>query len=142
MPHLEKLKETVMSHLLETAVAAVTMLIAWTFSTIGPAVAPAILAAIPIQAVLPLLLLSLLINLILVALIYLTTRKQEFRLQYGIYWDAYKNPHCPACKKPVAYNEYVNSGWGYYCQPCQHVYPLADAFGKQVKPEQVLTELA
>jgi hypothetical protein len=141
MSFSERVKEAVLSHAVQAAVAAITVLLAWASSIIGPAVAPVILAAIPMQALLPLLLLSLLINLVLMVLLYLTTRKQELQLYYNIYWDTNKNPHCPTCTKPVAYNEYAVGGWGYYCPSCKHVYPLVDASGKTVKPEQVLAEL-
>lgn len=141
MSLLDRVKEAVLSHTVEAAAASITVLVAWTVSIIGPAAAPTILAAIPAQALLPLLLLSLLINLVLALLLYLYTRKEKLRLHYSIYWDANKNPRCPTCQNPVAYNNYTSYGWGYYCNPCKHVYQLVDASGKQVKPEQVLSEL-
>lgn len=62
--------------------------------------------------------------------------RRGLRLKYGIYWDKAKNPYCPVCKKPVSYGEYVE-GFGYYCKPCSHVYPLADASGKEYTPKDV-----
>jgi len=68
-------------------------------------------------------------------------KKPEFRLKYGIYWDSDKNPHCPNCKIPVAgYSEY-QVGKGYYCKPCNKVFPLQDSAGNDINPTQVVSEL-
>ena len=141
MALLERAKEAVLSHTVEAGVAAITVLLAWAASIIGPAVAPAMLAVIPMPALLPLLLLSLAINLVLVVFLYLVTRKNELRLHYGIYWDKKKNPYCPGCQKPVAYGDYHLAGTGYHCNTCNHVYALQDAQGKQVLPIQAQAEL-
>lgn len=140
MSLLERSKEAILSHTVEAGVTAITVLLVWASSIIVPAVAPSILAAIPAPALLPLLLLSVVINLVLVGFLYLVTRKSELKLHYGIYWDKKKNPHCPGCQKPVSY---INGmlGEGYYCKACNYVYPLQDAHGKKVQPVQAQAEL-
>ena len=85
---------------------------------------------------------SLALNLIFFIVVWITSKKEPFRLKYGIYWDKDKNPHCPSCKIPVAaYGDYQMSGKGYYCKPCQKVFALADASGKNIDPVKVLAEL-
>ena len=140
MSLLSRVKEAAMSRLVEASVAAITVLLAWIASIIGPAVWPILSQVVPADVFLPLLLLSLLLNGILVVLLVSATRKPapEFQLRYGIYWDSNNNPHCPACQKPVHYDEWAMDGWGYYCKPCNKVTPLKDATGKTFKPEQVL----
>ena len=131
-----------MSRLVEACVAAITILLAWIASIIGPAAWPLLSEVVPADAFLPLLLLSLLLNGILLALLMSVTRKPApgLQLRYGIYWDSKNNPHCPVCQKPVFYDEWTMWGWGYYCKPCDKVTPLKDATGKVLKPEQVLGE--
>jgi hypothetical protein len=116
------------------------VLLAWLTSIITPVLWPAIKAGIPSEAIFPALLLSFVINVILVALLYSATRKEDpfLQLRFGIYWDKDKNPYCPVCQKPVVYDNWELFGWGYYCTPCNKVTPLKDAHGKNLKPEQVL----
>ena len=67
--------------------------------------------------------------------------KPDFVLKYGIYWDGDKNPHCPNCKIPISgYSEYLE-GRGYYCKPCEKIFPLTDINGNNISPEQVIREL-
>ncbi len=139
MSLISRAKEAILSNTVALCVVAITALLGWVASIIGPAVWPVISAAIPVQALLPALLLSIFINLIFAVLLYSVTQKSEpeFQLRYGIYWDKNKNPHCPVCQKPVVYDNWSYQGFGYYCKPCQKVTPLKDPAGNEVKPEQV-----
>ena len=102
---------------------------------------PALESSLSKSVLLKITLASLALNIILLAIFWVTRKKSEFKLKYGIYWDSDKNPHCPACKIPTgAYNEY-QAGWGYYCKPCGKIFPLTDAAGNDIKPAQVLAEL-
>lgn len=134
-------KEELLSHMFATCVAATTVLAGWFLSLVAPILKPAILAALPAQAVLPLLLLSLLLNLIFAVLIYQTTKKQEpeLQLRFGVYWDKNKNPHCPVCQKPVRYDDWGYSGVGYYCQPCKQVTTPKDLTGKNMTSTEALS---
>ena len=122
--------------------AATTVLLAWVGSQIAPALLPAIDAALSKTALLSLLVLSIVLNLVFLALVFYLAKKPPLKLKYGIYWDKDKNPHCPSCKIPIAaYNEYTTAGKGYYCKPCNEVFPLQDARGKDIDPDMVLKEL-
>lgn len=138
----DKLKEAVLSRAVEASAASITVLLGWAVSEIAPILLPSIEAVATKKLLLSLLGLSLLLNLALLALIWLLSKKPpQFRLKYGIYWDKDKNPHCPSCKTPVAaYNEY-QSGKGYYCKPCKKVFPLADASGNDIDPKIAINEL-
>lgn len=137
----EKIKEKVIDHAAEAAIASVAVLLIWVANQLSPVVLPLIESTIPKQVLVGLFVASLLINGLLAWLIYTATKKPSFRLRYGIYWDSEKNPHCPSCKTPVAaYNKY-QSGTGYYCKPCSKVFPLADASGKDIDPAKAISEL-
>ena len=139
MSLLSKAKEAFLSRIVEVCATSITILLAWVASIVGPAVWPAVSAAMPTEALLPAFLLSLLLNLIFGVLLYFGTRKSEpeFQLKYGIYWDRNKNPHCPVCQKPVTYGSWHNNRLGYYCNPCRKLTLLRDPAGNEVMPEQV-----
>ena len=140
MSLLSNAKEAVLSNILAVCSAAITALLLWFLTLIDKSVLyKAIVEAVPAQSLLPLLLLSLLLNLILLYFLYLATQKSEpeLQLRYGIYWDKQHNPFCPVCQKPVAYDDWGIGGVGYYCQPCKKVTPLKDSLGKELKPSQV-----
>jgi len=139
MSFLEKSKEAVESRLVELFVAAITILLGWILSLVSPAIKHAILEEIPVQVFLPVLLLSILINLALLVVLFLVVRKHDnsLELRYGIYWDKQRNPHCPLCQKPVVYDDWGIGGVGYYCQPCKKVTSLQDGQGNKIKPNQV-----
>lgn len=136
---LSRAKEALLSRVVEACVAAVMVLLAWVTSIVGPAVWGAISEVVPAQALLPVLLLSVLLNLILGLLLHSATYGSETRLTLlnGIYWDKDRNPFCPVCQKPVVYDSWHTAGWGYYCKPCAKVTPLKDFSGKTLKPEDV-----
>lgn len=135
-----KFWDKLIEHAAECAVAALSILLVYVAGQLAPVALP-LLDALSNRVLLALMLASLLINVLLALLIYYVTRKSPLRLKYGIYWDKERNPHCPACEKPVAaYGEY-NSGWGYYCKPCGKVFPLADAAGNDKQPADVVREL-
>lgn len=133
----DKVKNAVQDRLIESAFAAITVLLAWLLSIIGPGIWESISASVPARAIFPVLLLSILTNIVLGALIYRAYRRPEFELRYGIYWDSGRNPHCPVCKKPVYYDTWHMHGTGYFCKPCNKVTPLKDAHGKEVQPADV-----
>lgn len=75
-------------------------------------------------------------------------RSNKLTLKCGIYWDKDKNPYCPQCQKPVSYNPNYFTGVkdlkgtilrsaGCFCKNCDHIYPISDEKGYQVKPEDV-----
>jgi hypothetical protein len=118
------------------------VLLAWAAYQVAPAILPAIESAVSKQVLLALLVTSLVLNVIFLVIVWLISKKELFRLKYGIYWDKDKNPHGPSCKTPVAaYGDYGVGGAGYYCMPCKQAFPLADASGKNIEPTQVLAKL-
>lgn len=141
MQLLEKLKEAVLSRAVEASAASMLVIAGFLANDIVLPLLPYIESAVSKKSMLSLLALSLFANIALLALIFLLTRRSQFVLKYGIYWDKDKNPHCPSCKTPVAtYNEY-SSGKGYFCKPCKKLFPLADASGNDISPEQAINEL-
>lgn len=63
---------------------------------------------------------------IIIFLSIILLKKKDMKLQYGIYWDKDKNPHCPSCKKPLgSYGEY-QLGSGFYCQSCNTIQPMSN----------------
>lgn len=142
MTFLDKVKDSIATRAAEGVAASLTVLLVWAAYQIAPLVLPAIEAAISKQVLLALLVTSFFLNVIFLVVVWLTSKKEPFRLKYGIFWDKEKNPHCPACKTPVAaYGDYPTGGKGYYCKPCNKVYALADASGKDIDPAKALAEL-
>jgi hypothetical protein len=135
-----KLKEKVVERAAEIAVTPIVVLLIWVGHELVPILLP-LADSISKQIFLALLLASLLINVLLAFLISVATKKPPFRLKYGIYWDAEKNPHCPSCKTPVAGYAQYSIGAGYQCKPCGKIYPLTDADGNDIKPSRVIGEL-
>ena len=137
----EKVKETLITRAAEGLALSVSVILIWVCSKVGPAILPALESSLSKSLLLTILLASLALNIIFLAIFWVTHKKPEFKLKYGIYWDSDKSPHCPNCKIPIgAYSEY-EAGWGYYCKPCGKIFPLTDAAGNDIKPEQVLAEL-
>jgi hypothetical protein len=137
----DKVKEALIAKAAEGLAVAVSVILIWVCSEVGPAILPALESSISKSILLKIALASLGLNLVFLLLFWLTQKKPQFRVKYGIYWDSEKNPHCPNCKIPIgAYAEY-GSGWGYYCKPCGKVFPLTDASGNDIKPNQALKEL-
>ena len=141
MSAIRKITDKVVEHAAEAAVAAVSVLLVWVAKQLSPVVVPLIESTLSNQVLVALLLASLAVNILLALIIYVVSRKPAFKLKCGIYWDREKNPHCPACQKPVAaYGEY-QSGKGYYCKPCGKVFPLADARDRDIDPANVISQI-
>lgn len=105
-------------------------------------IAPVVLSSVSPQALVRTLVLAAVLAAI--GLTYLFLRvflKNGLRLKYGIYWDDDKNPHCPVCKSPVAYDEWAFYGYGYCCKACNQIFTLADAEGNKYTPADVLKKL-
>ena len=142
MTFIEKVKDSLASRAAEGIAASLTVLLVWAAYEVAPAVLPAIEAATSKKVLLALLITSLALNVVFALVVWIGSKKEQFRLKYGIYWDKYKNPHCPACKIPVtAYSDYQAYGKGYYCKPCEKVFALADAAGRDIDPAKALEEL-
>lgn len=127
----EQLTERALLYLSGIALSALV----WVGNWVDHHIAPPVLSLVSPQFLVRLLL-SLLVILLLGLAYILLSRNRGLRLKFGIYWDKAKNPHCPVCKNPVSYGEYVE-GFGYYCNPCSHVYSLSDASGKEYTPKDV-----
>lgn len=139
---IERVKEALLSRAAEGVAASVTVLIVWTCYELAPSVLPAIESAVSKKVILALLLSSGILNVTFLLVIWSLNKKGPLRLKYGIYWDKDKNPHCPSCKKPIsAYDSYRHGGLGYYCKPCEKIFPLTDATGKNIEPAQAISEL-
>lgn len=142
MSFIDKIKESIISRAAESVAASITILLAWVAYQVTPAILPAIETALSKKVILALLLLSLVLNIIFFLFVRATSKKELFKLKYGIYWDKDKNPHCPSCKTPVAaYGSYQTGGTGYYCKPCKKVFALADASGNDIDPRTAIDEL-
>lgn len=142
MAFIQKIKDSLADKLAEAVAASVTVLLAWAAYQIAPIVLPAIESSISKRVLLALLVTSLALNAVFAVALWFTSRRSQFVLKYGIYWDRDSNPHCPSCKTPVAaYGSYQVGGKGYYCKPCKQVFKLADASGKDIAPEQAIREL-
>ena len=141
MSFTDKIKESIMSRAAESVAAAITVLIAWVAYQVAPAILPAIETALSKRVILALLLLSLVLNIVFFLFVRAVSKKESFKLKYGIYWDKDKNPHCPSCKIPVAAYGKYSSGKGYFCRSCGKLFPLADASGKDIDPQTAVNEL-
>ena len=143
MTFFRKVKDSLADRAAEGIAASLTVLLAWAAYQLAPVVLPAIESALSKQALLAILVVSLVLNVVFFIVAWLTTKSASaFRLKYGIYWDKGKNPHCPSCKTPLAaYGNYKYSGLGYFCTPCKKVFKLADASGNNVEPARAITEL-
>jgi hypothetical protein len=137
----EKVKEALIAKAAEALAVAVSVILIWVCSALGPVLLPILGNSISQVILVKVSLASLGLNLVFLLLFWITQKKPFLRLKYGIYWDSAKNPHCPNCKIPIgAYGAY-SSGQGYYCKPCGKIFPLTDALGNHIKPEQALKEL-
>jgi hypothetical protein len=144
MKLIEKIKESLLSHIAEMFAVAVIAFLIWIGKQITPIILPAIKENISKPILFSLFISSFFINFILVISIWVLNKKNkgELKLLYGIYWDKKSNPYCPSCKKPgISYDNYSINGLGYLCIPCNKVFPLKDALGNEVKPSRVLSEL-
>jgi len=141
MKFKDKLKDSITSKAAEGLAVAASIIVLWAATKITPVVLPAIESGLSKEVMVSLLLSSLALNIVLVILFWVLHKKPEFKLKYGIYWDKDKNPHCPNCKIPIgAYSEY-SAGNGYYYKPCGKIFPLTDANGNDINPQQVIDEL-
>jgi hypothetical protein len=137
----EKIKDSILSKTAEGLALSASAIIIWVGIQLGPLILPAIETTVPKITLVSLLLASLALNIILVIIFWAFNRKPELVLKYGIYWDSSKNPHCPSCRIPISgYGEY-DAGKGYYCKPCKKIFPLCDASGNEIDPEQAMREL-
>jgi hypothetical protein len=141
MSFKDKLKDSIISKAAEGLAVAASIIILWAAAKLTPVVLPAIETGLSKEVIVSLLLASLALNIILVILFWVLHKKPEFKLKYGIYWDKENNPHCPNCKIPIGgYDEY-QTGKGYYCKPCGKIFPLTDANGNNIDPQQAIDEL-
>jgi hypothetical protein len=141
MNYMKEVKEIVISRATEGLAISVTVIVIWVSSEVGHVILPAIESSHSKSQFLSLLLASLILNILFLSLFWLFRKKIDYRLKYGIFWDSDKNPHCPNCKIPISgYDKYI-TGWGYYCKPCNKVFPLSDACGNDIKPYQAISEL-
>jgi hypothetical protein len=141
MTFLATIKDKLADRAAEGIAASLTVLLVWAAYQVAPAVLPAIEAVTSKRALLALLVTSLVLNFVFVLVAFFSSKKAEFRIKYGIYWDREKNPHCPACKIPIGgYAEY-SAGKGYYCKPCNKIFRLTDVAGKDIDPMQAVSEL-
>jgi hypothetical protein len=131
-------KNSIIAKIAEILVISV---IAWISSKIIPKFWPSI-TAISSETLAPVLIGSIAINIILVAILFISNKEEDLKLKYGIYWDKNKNPFCPNCKIPIgAYDEYYMDDTGYRCKSCEKIFPLTNAKGEQITPEQAIKEL-
>jgi len=137
----EKVKESIVTRASEGLAIAVSVILIWAASKIGPILLPAIESALSKGVLVSLLLASLALNIVFLALFWILHKKPEFQLKYGIYWDKGKNPHCPNCKIPLSRYAQYQHGKGYLCQPCKKIFSLADPNGNHINPEQAINEL-
>ena len=138
----ERVKETLINRAAEGLALSVSIILIWAASKIGPVVLPILESSLSKSLLVTLLLASFALNFIFLVLFWVTRKKSEFKLKYGIYWDKDKNPHCPNCKIPIgAYGSYQSGGKGYYCKPCGKIFSLTDASGNHIEPEQAVSEL-
>lgn len=137
----DKVKESIVNRAAEGLAVSVSVILIWVASKVAPVIMPALESNLSKSLLLSLFLAALALNIIFVVVFWVTLKKPEFSLKYGIYWDPNKNPHCPNCKIPIAgYAEY-QAGKGYYCKPCKKVFPLQDAAGNDISPSQAVGEL-
>lgn len=141
MTFFEKVRDKLVDRAAEGIAAALTALLIWVAYQVAPVILPAIEAAASNKVLLALLVSSLVLNVVCVLVALSATKKEDFRVKYGIYWDRDKNPHCPNCKIPIAgYNRY-DTGKGFYCKPCNKIFRLTDVAGNDIDPLQAVSEL-
>lgn len=137
----EKVKDSIVNRAAEGLAVSVSVIIIWAASKIAPVILPALESSLSKSLLVSLLLASLALNAVFAFLYWLVSKKPEFKLKYGIYWDSDKNPHCPNCKIPIAGYDTYQSNKGYYCKPCKKVFPLQDSAGNDIEPSQATGEL-
>jgi len=118
-----KARETLKEHLPALSIGALGSLLLLTVNAVIPDALPGLLEAAKPQTYLPLLTLSLLLNLLcLFALIYEARQKpSEFTKHVGILWDDELLPHCPACETLLGGHAYYDGAPGLKCVKCDKV---------------------
>lgn len=137
----EKIKESILSKAAEGLALSASAIIIWAGIQLSPVIIPALETSVPQSTLVSLLLASLALNIILAIIFWAFNRKPDLVLKYGIYWDGSKNPHCPSCRIPISGYGNYQSARGYYCKPCKKIFPLCDASGNDIAPEQAIREL-
>lgn len=141
MTFLAIIKDKLADRAAKGMAASPTVLLVWAAYQLAPAVLPVIEAVTSKRVLLALFVTSLVLNFVSLLIASFSSKKAEFRIKYGIYRDREKKPRCPACKIPIGgYVEY-DAGKGYYCKPCNKIFRLTDAAGKDIDPVQAVSEL-
>lgn len=142
MKALDRLKDALAERAAEAVSASLTVVLAWAAYQVAPIILSAIEDGVSKRVLLALLVTSAALNVVFLAVAWYSSKGDSLRLKYGVYWDRQRNPHCPACKTPISsYGDYDFSGRGYYCKPCNKVFPLADALGNEIEPARAISEL-
>ncbi len=87
--------------------------------------------------VVPILAISLVVNIALGILFWSVLKKPTLRTRFGFYWDEDLQPHCPACQAPMQWGKWAGThGPGLLCAKCGKPRYLADDDGNQMPIEE------
>ena len=119
---MKLLKEKFIEKAVDIVIGAITGLLVFIGGTIGAKIIPALSPLVSNELLLSMLALSLLINLLL-ATLFLLSRKKELVLKFGILWDVSRKdyiPYCPTCKNALT-NDYETTPKQviFWCPTCK-----------------------
>lgn len=138
-----KAKEILTEKAVSLWLGAIGALLALVGKVLIDAVLPTLSAPAVQQALLPLLGLSILINISLILALWFLARRPKFRTRFGFLWDADLQPYCPACNSPMQWGNWgATQGPGLLCGKCRAPRYLADDAGQKMTIQEARKQLS
>jgi hypothetical protein len=120
------------AHIPEALIAATIGLLGLLGKAVLPALWPALVASVTTQTLLPILGLSLLVNLTCVLALVHMSKERQLTGHIGILWDKDKNPYCPACETLLGGYAFYEEKPALRCVKCEKAVFLFDD-GSEIK---------
>lgn len=137
MTFIEKLKESSADKASSIVIGAVTGLAIIVGNALSPDVIPMLSSPRLQKVVVPILGISLIVNLLLGYLLLELSRKPKFKTRLGFFWDSDLQPHCPACESPMQWGNWAGTnGPGLLCGKCKNPRYLTDDNGNHILIEE------
>ena len=142
MSIIEKAKSGLADRLLTIVTGALAGLGVIVANTLAPEVLPILSSPQLQKAVVPILGISIILNLLLGFAIWQATRKPKFRTRFGFYWDSDLHPHCPACEAPMQWWNWKHlNGFGLLCHKCGKPRVLVDDSGEMISLDEARLQI-
>jgi hypothetical protein len=142
MSFIEKAKSGLADRLLTIVTGALAGLGVIAANALAPEVIPILSSPQLQKAVVPILGISIILNLLLGLAIWQATRKPKFRTRFGFFWDLDLQPHCSACESPMQWGQWTGTqGPGLLCGKCKKPRYLRGEDGKPMSLDEAKLQL-